>query len=57
LIVGSGGAMLIETLLNRRLHAQVRGLVRQKAAGLPLLYAVNSWTCCRRSSAAKACWR
>ena len=42
LIVGTRGALLIETLLNRRLHDQVRDLARQKAAGLPLLYAVNT---------------
>lgn len=42
LIVGTRGALLIETLLNRRLHDQVRELVKEKAAGLPLLYAVNT---------------
>lgn len=42
LIVGTRGALLIETLLNRRLHDQVRELARQKAGGLPLLYAVNT---------------
>ena len=42
LIVGKRGAMLIETMLNRRLHDQVRALARQEAAGLPLLYAVNT---------------
>jgi cyclase len=42
LIVGTRGAMLIETMLNRRLHDQVRALASQKAAGLPLLYAVNT---------------
>lgn len=42
LIVGTRGALLIETMLNRRLHDQVRDLVKQKAAGLPLLYAVNT---------------
>ena len=42
LIVGTRGALLIETMLNRRLHDQVRELVEEKAAGLPLLYAVNT---------------
>lgn len=42
LIVGRRGALLIETMLNRRLHDQVRALAQQKAAGLPLLYAVNT---------------
>ena len=42
LIVGKRGAMLIETMLNRRLHDQVRALARQEAAGVPLLYAVNT---------------
>ena len=41
LIVGSQGALLIETMLNRRLHDQVRALVRQ-ATPLPIVYAVNS---------------
>lgn len=42
LIVGTRGALLIETMLNRRLHDQVRALARQKAGGLPLMYAVNT---------------
>ena len=42
LIVGSRGALLIETMLNRRLHDQVSALVKAKAGGLPLLYAVNT---------------
>ncbi|MGE0331592.1 MAG: MBL fold metallo-hydrolase [Ramlibacter sp.] len=42
LIVGTRGAMLIETMLNRRLHEQVRAFAKHKAAGLPLLYAVNT---------------
>ncbi len=42
LIVGTRGALLIETMLNRRLHDQVRALAQAKAAGLPLLYAVNT---------------
>lgn len=42
LIVGTRGAMLIETMLNRRLHDQVRALAKEKAPGLPLLYAVNT---------------
>lgn len=42
LIVGTRGAMLIETMLNRRLHDQVRALASKVAPGLPLLYAVNT---------------
>ncbi len=42
LIVGTRGAMLIETMLNRRLHDQVRALAAKAAPGLPLLYAVNT---------------
>jgi cyclase len=42
LIVGTRGALLIETMLNRRLHDQVRALVKKQAGGLPLLYAVNT---------------
>jgi glyoxylase-like metal-dependent hydrolase (beta-lactamase superfamily II) len=42
LIVGSRGALLIETMLNKRLHAQVRALSQAKSGGLPLLYAVNT---------------
>lgn len=42
LIVGTRGALLIETMLNRRLHDQVRTLARREAGGLPLLYAVNT---------------
>lgn len=42
LIVGTRGALLIETMLNRRLHDQVRALAKKATAGLPLLYAVNT---------------
>lgn len=42
LIVETRGAMLIETMLNRRLHDQVRALASKEAPGLPLLYAVNT---------------
>lgn len=42
LIVGTRGALLIETMLNRRLHDQVRALAKKETAGLPLLYAVNT---------------
>ncbi len=42
LIVGTRGALLIETMLNRRLHDQVRALAKSESAGLPLLYAVNT---------------
>ena len=42
LIVGTRGALLIETMLNRRLHAQVRALAQKSSGGLPLLYAVNT---------------
>ena len=42
LIVGTRGAMLIETMLNRRLYDQVRALASKEASGLPLLYAVNT---------------
>jgi cyclase len=42
LIVGTRGALLIETMLNRRLHDQVRALASKEAAGLPLLYAINT---------------
>jgi cyclase len=42
LIVGTRGAMLVETMLNRRLHDQVRALTAKAAGGLPLLYAVNT---------------
>lgn len=42
LIVGTRGAMLIETMLNRRLYDQVQALVRQESGGRPLLYAVNT---------------
>lgn len=41
LIVGSRGALLIDTMLNQRLHDQVMALAR-KATQLPLLYAVNT---------------
>lgn len=42
LIVGTRGAMLIETMLNRRLFDQVQALAKKEALGLPLLYAVNT---------------
>lgn len=42
LIVGTRGALLIETMLNRRLYDQVQALAKKEAAGLPLLYAVNT---------------
>lgn len=42
LIVGTRRALLIETMLNRRLHDQVRALAKAKAGKLPLLYAVNT---------------
>lgn len=42
LIVGSRGALLIETMLNKRLHDQVRQLAAKEAPGQPLLYAVNT---------------
>ena len=42
LIVGTRGALLIETMLNKRLHDQVRALAKAKSGGLPLLYAVNT---------------
>ena len=42
LIVGTRGALLIETMLNRRLHDQVRQLAEKAAPGKPLLYAVNT---------------
>lgn len=42
LIVGTRGAMLIETMLNRRLYDQVQALAKKEATGLPLLYAVNT---------------
>ncbi|MFN0299919.1 MAG: MBL fold metallo-hydrolase [Burkholderiales bacterium] len=41
LVVGSRSALLIETMLNKRLNAQVLGLARQ-ATKLPIAYAVNS---------------
>ncbi|MBL8297483.1 MAG: MBL fold metallo-hydrolase [Rhodanobacteraceae bacterium] len=41
LIVGSRGALLVDTMLNKRLNAQVQALTR-KATKLPLLYAVNT---------------
>jgi cyclase len=41
LIVGSKGALLVETMLNKRLHGQVRALA-SKATPLPILYAVNT---------------
>lgn len=41
LIVGSKGALLIETMLNKRLNEQVMQLSRQHTK-LPMLYAVNT---------------
>lgn len=41
LIVGSKGALLIDTLLNKRLNTQVQKL-SDELAGKPLLYAVNT---------------
>lgn len=41
LIVGSKGALLIETMLNKRLNQQVQNL-SQKLGGKPLIYAVNT---------------
>jgi cyclase len=41
LIVGSKGALLIDTMLNQRLNKQVQELSRQ-LGGNPLLYAVNT---------------
>ena len=41
LIVGSKGALLIETMLNKRLNQQVQNLSR-KLSGKPLIYAVNT---------------
>lgn len=41
LIVGARGALLVDTMLNKRLNAQVLALVR-KDTTLPLLYAVNT---------------
>jgi cyclase len=41
LIVGTRGALLIETMLNKRLNRQVQDLSR-KLAGKPLIYAVNT---------------
>lgn len=41
LIVGSKGALLIETLLNKRLNQQVLDMSR-KLGGKPLLYALNT---------------
>lgn len=42
LVVGSKGGLLIETMLNRRLHDQVRQLAAQQLKGKPLLYALNT---------------
>lgn len=42
LIVGTRGALLIETMLNRRLYDQVSALAKAKSGGVPLLYAVNT---------------
>lgn len=41
LIVGTRGALLVDTMLNKRLNAQVLALAR-KSTPLPLLYAVNT---------------
>ncbi len=41
LIVGRSGALLVETMLNKRLNAQVMGLAR-RATKLPIGYAVNT---------------
>lgn len=41
LIVGTRGALLVDTMLNKRLSAQVLALARRDTA-LPLLYAVNT---------------
>ena len=41
LIVGTKGALLIETMLNQRLNKQVQDLSR-KLGGKPLIYAVNT---------------
>jgi len=41
LIVGTRGALLVDTMLNKRLNAQVLALAR-KDTSLPLLYAVNT---------------
>ncbi|MYN06046.1 MBL fold metallo-hydrolase [Pseudoduganella aquatica] len=42
LIVGSKGALLIDTMLNQRLNRQVQDLSRKLGGGKPLLYAVNT---------------
>ncbi len=41
LVVGTKGAVLIETLLNQRLNQQVQTLAR-KLGGKPLMYAINT---------------
>jgi cyclase len=41
LIVGTRGALLVDTMLNKRLNAQVLALARRDTS-LPLLYAVNT---------------
>lgn len=41
LIVGSKGAMLIETMLNKKMNQQVQNLSR-KLGGKPIIYAVNT---------------
>lgn len=41
LIVGSKGAMLIETMLNKKMNQQVQDLSR-KIGGKPIIYAVNT---------------
>lgn len=42
LIVGEKGALLIETMLNKRLNAQVQQLSKQLSNNKPLLFAVNT---------------
>lgn len=41
LIVGTRGALLVETMLNKRLHTQVMALAR-KVTKLPIAYAINT---------------
>lgn len=41
LVVGTRGALLIDTMLNKRLNSQVMAIAR-KATSLPILYAVNT---------------
>jgi len=40
-IVGDKGVLIIDTMLNERLNAQVKNMVKQKA-GKPIVYAVNT---------------